>query len=281
MSLKIFKRRFRALLLFFIDYKALLYCFTILSMMISGGNLLERVIFENKDFSFLMVWDFLLPPFILILLFSVSYRVFCGVYFFDTLVKIFLVSTLLVLFIVFLKYGNMSSEMQKVVSFTGKKVWITGVITSQEKSNTYLFHSPPGGLGNSLVRLGGFPVLHSGQRCNLFVKVVKPKSFEDFDYERYLFRKGIYSILEVEEYECSNVGNIFLESRYILERVVEKAISEPEASLLIGIMFGSKRVFRSDFNTALNTSGVSHVIGSIRIQCCIGCRGCREAYKGY
>ena len=262
MSLNILKRRFRALLLFFIDYRVLLYCFTILSLMISGGNLLERVIFENKDFTFELLCEFLLPSFILISIFTVSYHVFCGVYFFSTLVRIFLVSTFLVSLSISLRFVNMNSEMQKVASFTSKKVWITGIITSQEKSDMYLFHSSMKGLGNSLIRLDGFPVLHTGQQCNLLAKVVEPKSFEDFDYKRYLFRKGIYSILEVEEYECNNGGNMFLESRYMLEKVVEKAVSEPEASLLIGIMFGSKRVFRSDFNTALNASGVSHVIAA-------------------
>lgn len=141
-------------------------------------------------------------------------------------------------------------------------MWVSGIVTSQEKSNTYLFHSQAGGLGNSLVRFSNYPVLHAGQKCKIKGKVVQPKSFEDFDYREYLFRKGIYSIVEVQEYECIDNGNVFLEIRYRLERVVEKALPEPEASLLIGIMFGSKRVFQSDFNTALSNSGVSHVIAA-------------------
>jgi competence protein ComEC len=104
--------------------------------------------------------------------------------------------------------------------------------------------------------------LHAGQECKITGEVVQPESFEDFDYRKYLFRKGIYAILQVKEYECVNGGNIFLETRYSLERIVEKSVPEPEASLLIGIMFGSKRIFLSEFNTALNNSGVSHVIAA-------------------
>ena len=280
MSLKDIKRRYRALLLFFIDYKALLCCFTILMLMISSAKLLERTIFENGNFSLGMLWELLLPPLLIFLLFFVSYRMFCGVYFFATLLKIFLISTLLTLGMFSCKYVNMSFEIQKVIGFTGKKVWITGIVTSQEKSNTYLFHSGSTGLGNSLIRLEGFSVLHSGQSCHLLVKVVEPKSFEQFDYKRYLFRKGIYSILQVEEYKCNGVGNIFLESRYILERVVERAMSEPEASLLIGIMFGSKRVFRSDFNTALNASGVSHVIAASGYNVALVAQGVERLTRG-
>lgn len=151
---------------------------------------------------------------------------------------------------------------------------------SQEKSNSYLFHSGGGGLGNSLARLNHDPVLHVGQRCKLRGKIVQPKSFEDFDYRKYLFRKKVYSILEVEEYVCNDGGNIFLELRYRLERIVERSIPEPEASLIIGIMFGSKRVFKSDFNTALNSSGVSHVIAASGYNVALVAQGVERIFRG-
>jgi len=280
MSLKVLKERYRGILLFFIDYKALLYCFTILSILISGSNILEKVIFGEEILSLRLLFDFLLPSLILFLFFTVSYRCFCGVYIFGTLLRIFLISYLLILPLLSLKFENITSELQNVRSFTSKNVWISGVVTSQEKENTFMFHSERGGLGNSLIRFKQYPVLHTGQRCKLSVKVVEPSSFKEFDYKRYLFRKGIYSILEVNEYECSNGGNIFLEMRYILERVVERSLSEPEASLLIGIMFGSKRVFRSDFNTALNSSGVSHVIAASGYNVALVGEGVERVTKG-
>lgn len=262
MSLTTLKSKYIALLMFFNDYKAILYCFTILTLVLSGSNIIERVIFEERQVTVRLFFEFLLPLLILNLFFFVSYKLFCHVYLFGTMLEISLISILIVAPLIYFKYQNITVSIQKVIGFTDTKASIWGTVLSKEKSNTYLFHSPRGSMGNSLIRFNSYPVLHAGQRCKIYGKVVQPKSFDDFDYKRYLFRKRVYSIIEVNRYECSGIGNVFLESRYRLERVVEKSLPEPEASLLIGIMFGSKRVFIKDFNDALNGSGVSHVIAA-------------------
>ena len=262
MSLSVLKQRYIALMLFFIDYKVLILCFTILVTVISGSILIEKTIFNGVGFTSVGIFNSLLPSLILFLLFIVSYRVIMGVYFFRTIYIIFLLSSFLACISLYSKYEKVTSEIQKIHSFTGKNVWVTGVVTSRESSNTFLFDSGKGGLGSSLIRFAKYTDLHAGQRCKLSVKVVQPSSFSEFDYKRYLFRKGIYSILDVLEYECKNGGSKLLEIRYSLERVVERAIPEPESSLLIGIMFGSKRVFTDGFNEALRNTGVSHVIAA-------------------
>lgn len=262
MSLSKFKERYVALLLFFNDYKLLIYCFTIIILSISGVNGIEKVVFEKEHIDVNLIFRILLPLLAFNFFFIVSYWAFCRVHLFKTMLKTSLISLFIVTSMILLKSENITESMEKVLGFTDKKVSILGTILSQEKSNTYLFHSKGKSMGNSLIRFNSYPVLHVGQRCKIYGNIVQPKSFEDFDYKRYLFRKGVYSIVDVEKYECKEIGNIFLESRYRLERVVERSLSEPEASLLIGIMFGSKRVFKKDFNDALNGSGVSHVIAA-------------------
>jgi ComEC/Rec2-related protein len=262
MSVNLFIQRFRALLLFFLDYKVLVYCFTILTLSIVSSNLLEGIIFyedslNNFDFFFI-----LFPTLLLGIFFVVSYWLFLHVNFFGTFFKISIVSTFFVMPFFFFNFRSILLQTRNSESFTGKDIWIGGVVTSQEKDKSFLFDSGKQGFGKSLIRFKEYPVLHAGQRCKLKVNVVEPKSFDDFDYKKYLFRKGIYTILEVYEYQCVNGGNIALEMRYRLERIVEKSVSEPEASLLIGIMFGSKRVFQEDFNKALNSSGVSHIVSA-------------------
>ncbi len=262
MSLKTFKYRIKALMLFFIDYKAILLCFTILSLIIPTGNLLERVLFDQEAISFLTILRIFLPSIALGIVGTVSYRLFLHVQVLGTFLKIFLISAIFVFFFGYAKYQKISEEIVNVQSFTGKNVWITGVVTSQEGASSYLFHPEVKGVGNSLVRFRQRTDLHVGQRCKFKGKVVQPKSFAQFDYRKYLFRRRIYSILEIEQYECSDWGNTALEVRYRLEGVVERALGEPEASLLIGIMFGSKRIFTDDFNEALNNSGVSHIVAA-------------------
>jgi competence protein ComEC len=262
MSLKQFKQRIAALLLFFIDYQALLYCFTFLVLSISLSNFLEKVIFKGIPVSIGLIVKIFLPAFFLFIFFFVSYDLFCHVHIFATGLKVLLLSTLLFFPIFIFQYLKISKAVQKVQSFTGQNVSVTGVLMSQEKESTYIISPEGGQVGELIIKFDHIPVLHAGQECKITGEVVQPESFEDFDYRKYLFRKGIYAILQVKEYECVNGGNIFLETRYSLERIVEKSVPEPEASLLIGIMFGSKRIFLSEFNTALNNSGVSHVIAA-------------------
>lgn len=262
MSLDYLRRRYFSILMFFNDYPALIYCFTISTLTISGGDLIESIVLDNEGFGYKSIFRFFIPLVILNIFFFVSYLVNRRVHLFRTMVKVSLVSILLVVPIIYLKFLDVSKSTEKVMGFTDKKVSIYGTVISQEKEYTFMFHSQGGGMGNSLIRFINYPVLHVGQRCKIYGKVVQPKSFNDFDYKRYLFRKGVYSIVDVQEYKCDGIGNIFLDSRYRLERIVEKALPEPEASLLIGIMFGSKRVFTKDFNDALNGSGVSHVIAA-------------------
>lgn len=262
MFVALFKQRVSSLLLFFKEYTVLIYCFTFIFLQIVGVRVLEITLFDQQEFSVSLLMEIILPILVYIVIAIVSYRVFCRVYFIGTILKTLLVTSLFVSMSTVMKFNNISKNIQKVQSFTGQKVWITGVVTSAEKSRVFLFDSKTEGVGKALIRFSQMPDLHAGQSCKIKGKVVQPKSFEDFDYKRYLFRKGVYSIIEVEEYTCWNGGNIFLELRYILERVVEKALPEPEASLLIGIMFGSKRIFMSDFNSSLSSSGVSHIIAA-------------------
>lgn len=254
--------RVRALLLFFIDYWVLIYCFTILTYTVFFSLLVEYAIFQEGTLDLRLLCRFFIPILIFILILFVSYRIFLGVYFFSTILKILLISPLLVLPIFCFKFFKLSNGVQNVQGFTGKNVVIKAEVVSQEKSGTYLVNSRIPGFESSLIKVEGFSVLQLGKRCVMKGRVVQPKSFEDFDYRRYLFRKGIYSIIEVESYECEGVGNIFVYIRGKLEDLVERAVPEPEASLLIGIMFGSKRVFKKDFNDALSIVGVSHVIAA-------------------
>jgi ComEC/Rec2-related protein len=257
-----FKCRLFALLLFCNDYKALQTCFTILVVLLLSTKFLERDLFDS-NFSFFSNPRFmLLFVAIYLVAFFVSYIPRNAVGNICTIVKRLSLSFLLAFASLYYFSSNVIKEVEKVASFIGQEVTIEGTVLSKQSTYQYLVSPKYKGIGNLMIRVPNFSVIHVGQRCTLRGRVVEPSSFEEFDYKRFLFRKGIYLILEVQEYSCSSSGNIFLLSRYKIERIIEKAIPEPESSLLIGIMFGSKRVFIKEFNNQLVSSGVSHIIAA-------------------
>jgi ComEC/Rec2-related protein len=261
-GIRYFKLRFLSLILFFNDYPSLLTCFTILVFILLSTKFLEIRILDgtypnHKD---ILYTSLCIIP--LILFFFVSYRSRRPVLNISTLIKTFLIGSSLISISYYYKTEKITKEMLNVQSFIGKEVSIEGVLVSQDNYNQYTLRPTDPSIGNIVLRLREYSDLHVGQRCTFSGQLVEPSSFDDFDYKRFLFRKQIYSILEVGEYSVCENGSTLLTFRYRLERIIERSVPEPEASLLVGIMFGSKRVYLKEFNESLRSAGVSHIISA-------------------
>jgi competence protein ComEC len=121
-----------------------------------------------------------------------------------------------------------------------------------------------------------FEDLKIGDLCNIYSRIEKPKNFDDFDYIRYLRNKNIYlKSSNIKINSCSNkiaikkVSDIFLWLkrnlrilRIELTEQIERYLPEPQASLLIGILFGSERAFSDQFEEQLRISGTTHIIAA-------------------
>jgi competence protein ComEC len=121
-----------------------------------------------------------------------------------------------------------------------------------------------------------FEDLKIGDLCNIYSRIEKPKNFDDFDYIRYLRNKNIYlKSSNIKINSCSNkiaikkVSDIFLWLkrnlrilRIELTEQIERYLPEPQASLLIGILFGSERAFSDQFEEKLRISGTTHIIAA-------------------
>jgi competence protein ComEC len=121
-----------------------------------------------------------------------------------------------------------------------------------------------------------FENLKIGDLCNIYSGIEKPENFDDFDYVRYLKNKNIYlKSSNIKINSCSNeitikkVSDIFLWLkrnlrilRIELTEQIEKYLPEPQASLLIGILFGSERAFSDQFEEQLRISGTTHIIAA-------------------
>jgi len=258
-AIKYFLRRILTLVLFCKDFGILISCFTILTVTLLSIKSVEEGIYQGLPSPILS------KVCILFILFG-AFLVSQGVR--STVQK--LLSTLLIsLVLVFLLHYSLSyipykklNEVQNIQSFIGKEVSLSGSIISQEGEGRYILQPKQRNIGNVLLKNKEYSLIHPGDYCLIQGKLVEPKSFEDFDYNKYLFRKGIYSILEIGKYDCSNKGLNVLNIRSRAEKIVNKSISEPESSLLVGIIFGSKRVFTEKFNSSLQASGLSHIISA-------------------
>lgn len=273
--------RFLCLILFFKEFKVVVLCFTILITVILVQNSVEDRLFTSLDYSIDLVFSNipLLP--LLILTILVSQR---PVFTVHNLVSISVLSLLCLICIslsLHLTYLKILPKIQNIQSFMGQNVSLEGKILSVENNSQYILESKGAQAGNILLKVGEYTDLQPGFHCKISGILVEPKSFEDFDYKRYLYRKGIYSILEVNEYECSEKGFNLLLLRSKLEKVISKGLSEPEASLLIGVLFGSKRIFTKDFNLALQNSGLSHIISASGYNVALVASVVDRVFKGY
>lgn len=122
-----------------------------------------------------------------------------------------------------------------------------------------------------LVKLNRYEEYFLGQVCSITGEIKIPENFNDFNYRRYLEKKGIYLIVEAKRYDCfpiaeKRMGNRLSNSLYDIKKVLlgrlEQMFHEPHSSLIAGILFGEERYFEEGFEESLRISGTTHIIAA-------------------
>lgn len=120
--------------------------------------------------------------------------------------------------------------------------------------------------GKILVNSERYPVYEYGDRVLVEGKIELPEGIEDFRYDRYLSRYGIYAviyrgrILEVK----GNEGWRFFRKIFWLKGVFEDGLmrifAEPHGSFMAGLILGSRKGIPDSLMEEFNTTGLTHII---------------------
>jgi competence protein ComEC len=120
--------------------------------------------------------------------------------------------------------------------------------------------------GFVLVRVPENQEYHYGQFLRLRGNLKTPPENEDFSYQDYLARSGVYSYMTNAEATVlpDEGGNFFLKGVYTLKEkslaVIYKIFPDPEASLLAGILLGVDTGLPKDIQDAFKNTGTAHII---------------------
>lgn len=120
--------------------------------------------------------------------------------------------------------------------------------------------------GDVLLRLPPTPELRYGQRVVVEGRLEQPRTGGDFDYRAYLARRNIYSLMQRPKLRLEpgtggtwwQAAMLSLNDRARLTGL--RLVSEPHASLLVGVLLGVQSTIPEDVLDAFSATGTSHIL---------------------
>lgn len=114
-----------------------------------------------------------------------------------------------------------------------------------------------------------YPEYQYGDRLIISGKLEAPKEIEDFNYQEYLAKDGIYSIIyfpKIEIIERESYSDFFslvfskvLKIKNKLRKSIYQNLSPPQSSLLGAMILGDKKQLSEELKEKLNLAGVRHI----------------------
>ncbi len=166
----------------------------------------------------------------------------------------------------------------QVSGFTKSTVMLTGVVDGwpdeRERFTFYRLRAQTLRLRDKTVPVEGwvrvkaprYPEYRYGDRVRVVGILQVPPVFEDFDYRRYLARKGIYAVMRADRMIpiSRDDGNLFWRTLYTVRersaRVLDAVLPAPYAALAQGILLGIEGNIPRSLYDDFNATGTSHII---------------------
>lgn len=122
--------------------------------------------------------------------------------------------------------------------------------------------------GKVLVNTGLYPKYNYGDKLSINCHLKSPERIENFDYEKYLARYGVYSVCSFARVEKIGYGEDWLikiwspvhRTKQGLSSSINKSIIEPQASILQAMILGNRRGISQEWLDSFSNVGVSHII---------------------
>jgi len=172
-----------------------------------------------------------------------------------------------------------ASSQDMIQNWNGQKVVLEGLVHDepQERTDkTYLVFeaekatsSNQGAVdvgGKVRVKINRFLEFQMGDKIKISGSLEKPKNFSGFDYEKYLAKDGIYSVMndgEIEKIGVSKMSFVQRELFVVKNKLIDslqKSLPEPEASFVSGILLGAKQNIPQKLQDDFNNTSTTHLI---------------------
>lgn len=114
------------------------------------------------------------------------------------------------------------------------------------------------------VTLPKYPQFKYGVQLELTGKLEAPQNFSEFQYDRYLARYGIYSVMGFPQVkELGQINNTYARLLNVKARanyLINRSLPEPEAGLANALLLGYKGTLNKIDKDSFSCCGLSHII---------------------
>jgi len=137
---------------------------------------------------------------------------------------------------------------------------------AKDVNNQALSLDETGALGEILLTAKKYPQYNYGDRLEVAGQLKTPATVGDFDYQKYLAKDDIYSVIYYPEIKLvgAHQGNWLMEKLFAIknkfENSIEQILSEPQAAFLAGLLLGEKRGLPQNLTDAFARTGTTHII---------------------
>jgi len=120
--------------------------------------------------------------------------------------------------------------------------------------------------GDALLFVPRYPAYHYGDMLQVTGKLETPPQLDEFDYEGYLARQGIYSTMLYPEIEVLDTGKGFKPLEWVyglrnrLFQTLAQVVPEPQASLAQGIILGIRYTIPTQIKDNFVHTGTAHLL---------------------